>query len=307
MKKFLRAAVLAGLMAPLGILACFNVDDVSLNELHMANASLSPANRLRAVMRKRNAGHDIITAVMSSNAEGVSLRAPTPEAMAIKLVLRGEFAPGIAALEKLEASTPGRYSTAANLGTAYELSGDNRKALQWISEAIRRNPASHEGTEWLHELILQAKLQLAQNPAWLSTNRVVGIEAAQIKDPAYRFQAGARSLSMAEVEKALDYQLLERMHLVKPKDAVVADLLFTYALIEKQEGKANAALDLLGLSGEYGFAVPSLLKAQANKIQWAMAWADIPPAMKWGWPTLVALAGGYFCLRRKLFSRHSTT
>jgi hypothetical protein len=47
---------------------------------------------------------------------------------------------------------------AANLGTALELLGNKEEALHWIREGIRRNPQSHEGTEWLHAKILEAKI-----------------------------------------------------------------------------------------------------------------------------------------------------
>jgi tetratricopeptide (TPR) repeat protein len=280
MKKSFRAAALIGLTLPVGILACFNVDGVSVAGLHKANPSLAPAERLRAVMLVKTpvayvtdasgttfAVVERSTAPALGGADPMYAKISAAEQMAVKRVLLGNYEKGIEELEKLEKDAPGRYSIAANLGTAYELSGDNRKALQWISEGIRRNPASHEGTEWLHALILEAKLQLEKNPAWLRDHHVIGLDAARVKDPAYRLQAGARSLSVAEVEKALDYQLLERMLLVKPKDAVVADLLYTYALIESGEGNRDSALDLLGLSREYGSAVPSLLDELTKQLK----------------------------------------
>lgn len=294
MKKSFRAAALIGLTLPVSILACLNVEGVSLTGIHKDNLSLPPAQRLRAVMQAadmpaayaamRDPGAIIQGATKPSaparplaaapegtiavrDTKEAESQAATAEAKAVALVLRKNYSAAIAILENLEKDAPGRYGTAVNLGTAHELSGDNRKALQWISEGIRRNPASHEGTEWLHALILEAKLQLEKNSEWLRDHHVIGLDSARVKDPAYRLQAGARSLSVAEVEKALDYQLLERMLLVKPKDAVVADLLYTYALIESGEGNRDSALDLLGLSREYGFAVPALLDELTKQLK----------------------------------------
>ncbi len=67
-------------------------------------------------------------------------------------------------LEASEKKRPGRYQTAANLGTAYELTGNLVQARRWIKEGIARDPSSHEGTEWLHLRILDARLALTQDP-----------------------------------------------------------------------------------------------------------------------------------------------
>ncbi len=61
---------------------------------------------------------------------------------AVALVYLGRYDEAISLLQRLEKETPGHYATAANLGTAYELSGNNELALKWIKEGIRRNPRS---------------------------------------------------------------------------------------------------------------------------------------------------------------------
>jgi tetratricopeptide (TPR) repeat protein len=76
----------------------------------------------------------------------------------------GEVAEALRILQTIERTNPGLYATATNLGTAYELAGDNARALQWIREGIRRNPDSHGGTEWLHAAILIAKQARAKTP-----------------------------------------------------------------------------------------------------------------------------------------------
>jgi Flp pilus assembly protein TadD len=49
-------------------------------------------------------------------------------------------------LVEAERLHPGNYQVAANLGTAYELLGDDENALVWIRKGIERNPDSHYGT-----------------------------------------------------------------------------------------------------------------------------------------------------------------
>src|SRR5947207_579426 len=62
---------------------------------------------------------------------------------AVALVFQGRTEEAISFLQEQEKSNPGDYSTAANLGTAYELAGKNELALKWIQEGMHRNPKSH--------------------------------------------------------------------------------------------------------------------------------------------------------------------
>ncbi len=162
---------------------------------------------------------------------------------AVALILRGQYAKAVEILLKLEQETPGNYAIASNLGTAYELLGDNEKALKWIEEGIARNANAHYGTEWLHVEILKTKIKLRDDPDFLKDNHVVDISR----------------YSPYVLKDALFYQLNERMLFVKPKDPVVADLLFTYAMLESENGFLEVALQLLEWSESYGYANPGEL------------------------------------------------
>ena len=143
---------------------------------------------------------------------------------AATMVHEGKYAQAIEIFEAIEKEHPGEYVIAANLGTAYELSGNNEKALQWISEGIKRDPKSHFGTEWLHVKILEAKLALAKDPDWLKSHSVLGLNfenEARPKTP-WQFPEGQ---DLKSTQKALEYQLHERLEFVKPPDPIVADLL----------------------------------------------------------------------------------
>lgn len=149
---------------------------------------------------------------------------------AVALTHLGRVREAVAILEDLEDKRPGFYYTAANLGTAYELSGENEKALKWIKECIKRNKDSHYGTEWLHVKILEAKLGVESDPDWLKKNSVLGADFRGEGDPRQPKRLArdhlGRQKSLAEIEDALVYQLHERLEFVKPPDPVVADLLF---------------------------------------------------------------------------------
>ena len=132
----------------------------------------------------------------------------------VALIRVGRVADAIVELRAIEAAFPRRYQTAANLGTAYELDGKLELALEWIARGIERNPDSHGGTEWLHVAILQAKLKMKADPAWLSGHNVL---------------EGFEDRSSAEIVRAIEYQLNERLVFVQPEDAVVCDLFYQAA------------------------------------------------------------------------------
>lgn len=92
--------------------------------------------------------------------------------LAVALLHTGEAQEAVALLEALEAQKPGLYMTATNLGTAYELAGNNEKALEWIRRDIALNPTAHEGTEWLHVRILETKVTLESDPRWLDSHSI---------------------------------------------------------------------------------------------------------------------------------------
>jgi tetratricopeptide (TPR) repeat protein len=79
---------------------------------------------------------------------------------------------------------PNDYKIAANLGTAYELSGQVDSALKYIQRDIQLNPNDHEGSEWIHVKVLQAKQQLAKNPDYLKDHTVLGLTDKQKNDSA---------------------------------------------------------------------------------------------------------------------------
>ncbi len=158
---------------------------------------------------------------------------------AVALIRLGRHADAIETLVALEAARPGVYETAANLGTAYELVGKLEEAALWIARGIDRNPRSHAGTEWLHAAILHAKLKLRDDPAWLKTHSVI--------DSAHVGQREA-----AEIVRAIDYQLGERLQFVSAPDAVVCDLFYQAALRVTGDGAEERRADYFRESLRFG-------------------------------------------------------
>lgn len=146
------------------------------------------------------------------------------------LIILGKYREAIDLYKKIEKLEPGRYSTASNLGTAYELSGDNTKALHWIRRAVQINHDSHYGSEWIHINILKAKLKGNQ---YITSTFLIGQDFGNHKIPFSKLSGKELFL----LKKQLYYQLNERISFVEPKDKIVAVLLFDLANISYLMGE----------------------------------------------------------------------
>lgn len=138
------------------------------------------------------------------------------------LLFAGRYTDAVEILVLLEKDHPGQYATAANLGTAYELVGEVTQALAWIKQGIVRNAGSHDGTEWLHVAILEAKENLQHDPKWLEKHSVL---------------EGNEERSRAVKEKALEYQLNERLYFIHENDPIMCDLFYQAAITTEDPAK----------------------------------------------------------------------
>jgi len=191
---------------------------------------------------------------LGQNLERASIEQRNDYAAALLHV--GEIKPALAILVQIERTKPGLYATATNLGTAYELAGKNEYALGWIRAGIRRNPQSHDGSEWLHGLILEAKLALAKDAGWLRSHSVLGLDfgnAAIPKLPA-RFPVDNRGnrLDAVGTRSAIHMQMAERLQFVPAPDAIVGDLLFDYANLLMLTDTMENATAIYDLALRYG-------------------------------------------------------
>ncbi len=131
---------------------------------------------------------------------------------AVLLLQAGKTEIALDILEQLSIKHPNDYQIAANLGTAYELSGNNEKALEYIKRGLELNPDSHGGSEWVHVALLEAKLKLAEDSTYLKNRTVLNLTEAQEND--------------AKVLDQLLIQVRERFPFCKgPNDPIMASLL----------------------------------------------------------------------------------
>lgn len=194
---------------------------------------------------------------------------------AVAMLHVGMVGQAIKILEGLERTDPGSYYTAANLGTAYELNGENEKALKWIKEGITRDPDAHNGSEWLHVKILEAKIALERDPNWLTSNSVIGLHKLseeQLIRPVATGNKG-QAIDLKEVEAAIVYQLHERLEFIKPPEKVVASLLYDLSRIHAQRRETEHAAVIRAFAETYG---PDLLPWQVPDP--ALPAVELPPA-----------------------------
>lgn len=162
------------------------------------------------------------------------------------LIIAGRYKEALKLYLEIEKIKPNRYSTASNLGTLYELMGENEKAYEWIQKSIKINSESHNGSEWLHLKILEAKIKKPNNVSeQFLTNTNFGLE----KIPKTK-------LSKKELENlysAIFYQLNERVTFIKPKDQIISVLFFELGNIALINNDYLSASEIYELSKKYGF------------------------------------------------------
>lgn len=195
--------------------------------------------------------------------------------LGVLLIHQGKYVDAVRLFVAMERIFPGRYQTAANLGTALELMGSDRLALRWIRIGMRRNPDSHRRTEWLHARILEAKIALAADPNALEGRSVAGVtfEATTVPALPTAYPPGndGKPVKPHELDQALYYQLNERLQFVKPKDPVVASLLEDWATLNLAGGPVENAAALYPLAWRYGAPKTTLSMDRAREASRAMA------------------------------------
>lgn len=169
--------------------------------------------------------------------------------LAVVLIRFGRPQDAVTLLRAVERRFPGRWQTAPNLGTAYELAGDNANALVWIREGLKRNAADHAGSEWLHVAILEAKLH--------ERARVLDLDFGPGPLPRLpaRLPAGndGRPVSPEQLRQALWMQASERAQFVAAPDPVMAELLVDWAHMELLVGTMEYAEVVYPAAERYGW------------------------------------------------------
>lgn len=129
-----------------------------------------------------------------------------------------------------------KYQVAANYGTILEVNGKNEEALKWIKKAIEIDPNSHDGSEWIHVAILEAKIR-GDKP--VAGSKMTGYDFGLDTLP----KTTLTEKQLKKLQQELFFQLNERLTFIPPKDPYIAALMFelgnvTLALDQKKSAKA---------------------------------------------------------------------
>lgn len=196
----------------------------------------------------------------------------------VVLVRQGKYSRAVEHFLTVERLFPGHSETAANLGTALELSGHDRVALRWIRIGMQRDPDEHHRTEWLHARILEAKIAMAADPNYLQDRSIAGVSFAADLVPPVPTQLppgnDGRPVAAWELNSALNYQLFERTHFVAPPDPVVANLLMDWATLNLAGGPIESAAALYPMAVRYGARRDALMERRLAHIRGVLAQAD---------------------------------
>lgn len=165
------------------------------------------------------------------------------------LILLKQYDKAIKLYLEIEKIEPNRYSTASNIGTAYELCGRNEEALTWINKAIKINPASHNNSEWIHANILQAKIQGDSliNSSFLIKTKFTWEKGDIGFEPATKLS----KIELDSLADALYYQLNERVSFIKGKDKIISKLMFYLGDISYLRKNYSDAFFIYSIARDY--------------------------------------------------------
>jgi len=176
------------------------------------------------------------------------------------LIVQGKYDEALNLYLNIEKIEPNRYSTASNLGTLYELMGQNQKAYTWIKKSIEINPKSHKGSEWLHLRILEAKIKNLKD---LSGQFLLNTNFGTSNEPKTKLS----KKEVDELTQSVYYQVNERMSFIEPKDKIISILLFELGNLAELKGENNSALATYRTARLYGYNDDLIVARMINSAQ----------------------------------------
>ncbi len=175
------------------------------------------------------------------------------------LVYFGQYLQAKSLFMEIESKSPGLYATASNLGTTYELLGQNDSAHFWINKALKINPISHGGSEWIHLKILEAKIKAKGDEKYFLTHNILSLDFGDSKKPENK-----NLIDLQNLRSQLYHQLSERMSFIKPQDQIVGQLLFDLGNINAMTMDVKSGLQVYKVAKEYGFNSKLLAKRESH-------------------------------------------
>ncbi len=169
---------------------------------------------------------------------------------AVLMIKNGEVFRALGMFQQLMQAHPAEYTIASNLGTAYELAGENDSALKYIQLGMALNPKSHRGSEWVHERILKTKLAVQDDPEWLSRHTVLDLSHHMFREEMDFGKNTNRGMAQVDTLTAIIYQLNERIPFTSAPDLIMASITSDLAAIVWL-GTPGLSMKYYALADEY--------------------------------------------------------
>lgn len=134
--------------------------------------------------------------------------------IAVTLIKLGRLEEAEKILLDLKKEAPDDYYVIVNLGTLYELQGENKEALQYIKKALLIDPESHGGSEWFHVKVLEFKLKNIPESE-IPNQHILNIAQITAKG--------------RDIAAEIDYQLKERIPFTPAPNLMMAKILQEFA------------------------------------------------------------------------------
>ena len=189
----------------------------------------------------------------------------------VLLIYAHQYDQAIQIFKQIEKSHPNLAKTAANLGTAYELAGQSEKAKYWIEQGMQRDPNLHQGSEWIHVKILDAKIQQQKDSTWIQHHDVLGLDFGQAAEPKAKVKTVQFQKQHYDLDKILLHsqtQMDQRLRFVK-RDPISAQIIFNMANIEMLNyNLTDDTVELLyRRAQDIGYHNPKLIEARLDYFQ----------------------------------------
>ncbi len=191
--------------------------------------------------------------------------------IAFHLTRLGRYRESLIILQDLVKRYPHEYNLLSNLGTVYELNNMPDAALRVLRVTNKRFPEGRHGSEWFHLKVLEAKLQLRNDPHWLEQHRVLDLGITEASpDTSQRFMANMKKLWDAT------YQLHERIPFTRIPDPVLANIInelgdavaIEYSMLEAYKfyymGLQYDTSDLYGMRSKQQALIEAMKKANIS-------------------------------------------
>ncbi|MGN6647700.1 MAG: tetratricopeptide repeat protein [Cytophaga sp.] len=162
-------------------------------------------------------------------------------------IVQGKYEEAKNVFLEIEKIKPGRFETAANLGTTYERLGDYSNALKWIKTAIAIEPLSHIDSEWLHVKILEAKIH---GDTYITSDFLINTDFGDDTIPSTNLNQS----QLLKLKSELFYQLNEQITFQKSEDKIIGLLLFDLGNSLLALNRANAAIEAYEMAKTYGYS-----------------------------------------------------